>query len=383
MPNQKGYVSPAASSPTISARTLYDRREAVLGTWLTRVKEEVKSASDLQNPIVINTIPLFLERLAESLCPECSRETATESSNHAQEHGGERARVTRYGPEQIIQEYQILREVTRNVIQEVTKLSENEEIVIQKSFDKALQESMIAFFLVHGRIREQFVASLTHDLRNPIGAVKLAAELIEEIIQEQTTEQHNEELRPLLLRILKNAKRADRMIQDMLDASVVQVGERLSVRLSEGNIKDVVLEAIGERTPAEREKLKINLIDFKGYWDLDALQRSVENLISNAFKYGDTSKPVTINIDESHQRVMISVHNYGNPIPAENLESLFQVFRRAEAAKKGTVKGWGIGLAVARSTAERMGGSLGVDSSSEQGTTFTIDIPSDARPFQD
>lgn len=376
-------VHPATISKTLAAKTLYERREEVLSEWVNRVRVEVKTAENLLNPVLTNTIPLFIERLAESLCAECSRETATESSNSAQEHGGERARITRYGPEQIIQEYQLLQEVIRRKIIEVTPLHSNESDIIQKSFDKALQEAMISFFLVHGRIREQFVASLTHDLRNPIGAVKLAAELMEEILSENTANDANKELTELSHRVLKNARRADRMIQNMLDASVVQVGERLSVNLSLGNLQDIVIEAIGERPIQERKRIVTELTSIPGFWDVDALQRSIENLISNAFKYGEASTPITISIKESHERVMISVHNYGNPIPAENLESLFQVFRRAEAAKKGSIKGWGIGLALARSTAERMGGSLEADSSLEQGTTFTIDIPNDARPFQD
>lgn len=381
MPEAK--VHPATISKTLSARTLYDKREQVLSEWMNRVRVEVKSAGSLLNPVLTNTMPLFIERLAESLCVECSRETATESSNSAQEHGGERARVTQYGPEQIIQEYQILQEVVRKTINSVVQLHINESDIIQKSFDKALQEAMISFFLVHGRLREQFVAGLTHDLRNPIGAVKLAAELMEEILAENGENETSKELKALSLRVLKNARRADRMVQDMLDASVVQVGERLSVHITEANLQDIVNEAICERPTSERKRIVAELISVKGFWDTDALQRSIENLVSNAFKYGEATTPITITIKESHERAMVSVHNYGNPIPAENLESLFQVFRRAEAARTGSAKGWGIGLALARSTAERMGGSLEVDSSPEQGTTFTIDIPSDARPFQD
>lgn len=381
MPEAK--VHPATITKTLSAKVLYDNREAVLSEWMKRVRTEVKSAGTLLNPVLTNTMPLFIERLAESLCVECSRETATESSNSAQEHGGERARITQYGPEQIIQEYQILQDVIRRTITASVPLHDNENDIIQKSFDKALQEAMISFFLVHGRLREQFVAGLTHDLRNPIGAVKLAAELMEEILAENDESDISKELKNLSLRVLKNVRRADRMIQDMLDASVVQVGERLSVRITEADAQDIVNEAIGERPASERKRIVTELISVKGFWDVDALQRSVENLISNAFKYGDPTTPITISIQESHERVMMSVHNYGNPIPATHLESLFQVFRRAEAAKTGSVKGWGIGLALARSTAERMGGSLEVDSSPEQGTTFTIDIPADARPFQD
>ena len=381
MPEAK--VHPATITKTLAAKTLYEKREEVLSEWMERVRNEVKTASSLLNPVLSNTMPLFIERLAESLCAECSRETATESSTSAQEHGGERARITRYGPEQIIQEYQILQAVVRRTISNVIPLHESESDIIQKSFDKALQEAMISFFLVHGRIREQFVAGLTHDLRNPIGAVKLAAELIQEILSENSDSEMSKELNTLSQRVLKNARRADRMVQDMLDASVVQVGERISINITEANLQDIVNEAIGERPSQESKRIVTELISVKGYWDADALQRSVENLISNAVKYGDPKTPITICIKESHERSMISVHNHGNPIPAENLESLFQVFRRAEAAKTGSVKGWGIGLALARSTAERMGGSLDVDSSAEQGTTFTIDIPNDARPFQE
>lgn len=368
---------------TLSARTLFDHREEVLTEWMHRVKAEVKTAGVLVNPVIINTIPLFIERLSESLCVECTRETATESSNYAQEHGSERARVTRYGPEQVIQEYQILREVVRRKILSFTPMNEREETVIQKSFDKGIQESMMAYFLVHGRLREQFVAGLTHDLRNPIGGVKLAAELILDTLDEDQNSSSISEMKDLAGRIVKLAKRSDRLIQDMLDASIVQVGERLALHITNCDVQEIIEEAVGDLSVKDRARLRIETLSLKGFWDAEAFQRSIENLISNAFKYGDSLKPITVRVKEAHERVMVSVHNYGNPIPAESMESLFQVFRRAEAAKAGTKKGWGIGLAMARSTAERMGGSLGVDSSAEQGTTFTIDVPSDARPFQD
>lgn len=383
MTNTQSAVNPAKYSKSIVARTLYENREQILAQWIERVKAEVKTANTLIDPIIVNTIPLFIERLAESLCVESARETANESSTFAQEHGSERARVTRYGPEQVIQEYQLLRYVVRKNILAVTTLSEQDETTIQKSFDKGLQESMISFFLVQGRIREQFVAGLTHDLRNPIGAMKLAADLIIDVSKDAETEEKQNEIRQLAQRILKQSRRADRLIQNMLDASVIQVGERLTLVITACNIADIVREAIGERPEKEMARLKVNAIEYSGFWDAEAFQRSIENLISNAIKYGDSQKPITVTVKESHQRVMVSVHNYGNPIPAEHLESLFQVFRRADAAKSGVVKGWGIGLALARSTAERMGGSLAVDSGIETGTTFTIDVPADARPFQD
>ena len=375
------YKHPAQQSKTPSAKALFALKEEILSDWLERVKSEIVTAVTLNSPIVINTIPLFLDCLAEALCEECSREIATESSNMAQEHGSERARITRYGPEQIIQEYQILRDVVRDRVRAAVPLTSRDEVTLQKSFDKAIQQSMISYFLVHGRIREQFIATLTHDLRNPIGVVKLAAELIGDAADDIQSASTLTDIKDLSVRIIKNAKRADRMIQEMLDATVMQIGERVTIKISACDVQDIVLAAVEEFSEQKSNRLKIELQSVKGYWDLDAFQRSIENLINNAFKYGDDLKPISIKIETSHERVMVSVHNYGNPIPVENLESLFQVFRRTDSARNSGKQGWGIGLALARSTAEGLGGSLGVDSSIERGTTFTIDVPCDARPF--
>ena len=90
------------------------------------------------------------------------------------------------------------------------------------------------------------------------------------------------------------------------------------------------------------------------------------------------SKSICIN-----ERMILSVHNEGEPIPADKSRCIFQVFRRADAAKEGNKDGWGIGLPYVRSVAESHGGSVAVDSEVSRGTTFMIDIPVDATPYQD
>ncbi|HEX8885068.1 MAG TPA: ATP-binding protein, partial [Noviherbaspirillum sp.] len=120
----------------------------------------------------------------------------------------------------------------------------------------------------------------------------------------------------------------------------------------------------------------------EGWWDRDAMRRVVENLVGNALKYGRPGAPVRIAIDSQHERMLLTVHNEGEPIPAEQLETVFQVFRRAEAAKDGEKRGWGIGLPYVRSVAESHGGSVQLDSGVGRGTTLAIDIPIDARPYQ-
>ena len=104
--------------------------------------------------------------------------------------------------------------------------------------------------------------------------------------------------------------------------------------------------------------------------------------MGNAVKYGAPDTPIRVKIALVNERVMLSVHNEGEPIPPEQMESIFQVFRRADAAKEGDIEGWGIGLPYVRSVAESHGGSVAVDSAVSRGTTFVLDIPLDARPLQ-
>lgn len=83
-----------------------------------------------------------------------------------------------------------------------------------------------------------------------------------------------------------------------------------------------------------------SLLNNQGRWDREAIKRAIENLIGNAVKYGTPDTPVRIKIDPVHGRMILTVHNEGEPIPPEQIESLFQVFQRANAAKEGNRKGW-------------------------------------------
>ena len=377
-------IHPAASSKSEAARILYEIRDEVLSKWVARVKLEVLTANTLPTPVIINTIPIFLNNLALALCEDCIQETASESSNVSQEHGGERARVTKFGPDQILQEYKILREVVHESLRSHMSLSGKDLNTLQKSFDKAIQEGMTAYFLVHNRIRESLLVSLTHDLRDPIGTIKLAAELALESIEHSdgsSTDILND-VKSMLDRVMKGIRRADRIVQGIIDNSVMQIGEELVINISEGDARTVILEALSERSEADQELIHTDIQSVPGYWDLNALQRSVEALISNAFKHGEEGKVVKVRCESTHGRLLISVHNYGKPVSVESNGSLFQTFMKIESdSSRGTQAPWA-NLDLVRATVERMGGSLGLESSPENGTTFILDMPCDTRPFQ-
>jgi signal transduction histidine kinase len=373
----------AADSKSPAAHALAELVDEVLQSWEKKVRSKIAAAKHLSHPILIDTAPAFLANLINALSTDRPQKAATEMSSVPREHGSERARLSQYSPDQLILEYQLLRDTVFETLERKVDLTDRERSIIQTCFDFGVCEAMIAFFLVHSKIREQFMATLSHDLRNPIGAGKMAADLILLNLQRDHWQEHRDDIRALAGRIINNMKRADRMIQNLLDATSIRMGDRMQLNISRQEIWPVVKEVLAEVSRDDFTRVRIDGSAPWGFWDGDALRRVVENLLANAFKYGKPDTPVTIRISSREDRMVLQVHNFGLPIPIEEQEQLFQAFQRADSAKISGKMGWGLGLALVREVAEAHGGSVGVESSAENGTTFTFDIPQDARPYQD
>ncbi|MDB5825145.1 MAG: histidine kinase [Herminiimonas sp.] len=369
--------TPDGGSLSDTSRKLLELRDAVLAEWEERVRASVTEASPLAHPVLVNTMPALVDNVAEALSSGYPRTSAGVAvPTVASEHGGERARLTDYNCHAVISEYQILRQTIFDVLQQNSvQLSEAEIRTVNTSFDAVVKESVTAFVLVQSAFRERFVAALAHDLRNPLAYVNTAAEII--LRTDDLPRIHG-----IANKILENADRMGRMIQDVLDAMIFQSGERLRLHPSEFDMMDLAKEVCERSRAAHGERFEVAGEPVRGWWDRDLISRALENLLENAVKYGATERPIKVQVVMAHGRVILTVHNEGDPIPPDNLEIVFQVFRRAEAAKAGDKPGWGIGLPYVRSVAESHGGSIGVDSSKELGTTFTIDVPIDARPFE-
>lgn len=360
-----------------TSRSMLALREAVLAEWETRTRAALLQAKKIKHPVFINTMPPFYDNIVEALTPDYPRADGVNASTLAGEHGGERARMTNYDPEALILEYQIFRQSIFDVLeQHSVSLTSKEVLVINSSIDQAIREAATAFSLVVAALREQFVAALAHDMRTPLGTAAMAAQLIS-----MTTD--SPKTKDLAGKIADSVQRIDTMIHGLLDTMVFQSGSRLQLRISQFDILDVVEEIKVQFMNSRGKECEVIGQPLLGWWGKESLQRAVENLIGNALKYGTPDTPIRIKIDEVHERLLLTVHNEGPPIPADEQEGVFQIFRRAQEAKKGNHQGWGVGLPYVRAVAESHGGSVGIDSHPDRGTTFMIDIPVDARPFQD
>lgn len=226
-------------------------------------------------------------------------------------------------------------------------------------------------------LREKFVSTLSHDLRTPLTAAKMSAQLISRI--PGTTEN-----KLLADRIVSDIDRVDQMIKDLLDANRIRAGEQLRLDVSHCDLHAVVANTIGMLQGIHGDRFIINTDqrEIWGYWSIDGLRRVVENLANNAVKYGSSNRPITITLKQSKQRVQLMVHNEGDPIPQRDQVGLFQQFKRANSAQTGKKKGWGLGLSIVHSVVEAHGGKVAIESSAGRGTTFTVELPNDSRPFQ-
>ncbi|MYN02559.1 sensor histidine kinase [Pseudoduganella sp. DS3] len=357
-----------------SSEAMLAVREQVISVWAQLARQTLCKAGDLPDPILLNTLPLFYERLARLLTPEFYRASGVDVAVIAQEHGGERARLSGYDTTTLIREYQLFRQTLFRVLhQGGIVLTHEQREAIATSIDSAIRESVTAFALIQSALREQFIAALTHDLRTPLSTIAMAAQVL-------GNRAPDDDIRKLAERISANAQRIEAMTRDLLDCMVFEGGERLPLHIEEFDLSLLAYEVAQQAMDHGSAQVLVEFEPVVGHWCRASLQRALENLLGNAIKYSTPGTPIRLQVLNRDERVHVEVHNEGEPIPPEHMESIFQVYRRARHGP-GSKDGWGVGLPYARRVAESHGGSIIVTSTAEQGTTFLLAIPLDARPF--
>lgn len=221
-------------------------------------------------------------------------------------------------------------------------------------------------------LRDQFIAILGHDLRNPLQAVYSAGVLLEKKITDPT-------LKGVAARIRVNVKRMSCLINDVLDFARGRLGEGMGVRVADVEDIDAGLNAVVREFQdgqPDRQILANISVTRKVRCDLGRVQQVASNLIGNALKHGAPEGPVKVSAQAEESELIINVWNAGEPIPPENIDKICEPFWRHSST--GNREGLGLGLYICSQIVHAHGGTLSVTSSQESGTSFTARLPLDA-----
>lgn len=239
------------------------------------------------------------------------------------------------------------------------------------------QQAQMQELRAERELRGRFVSMLAHDLGGPLAAASMAFELL------NVGADLAEPRRKYAIKLAKNLKRIEQMVKNLLDASRIRAGQPLPIRLEPCELNQIARDVADELNDMHGARVVLAANEsVRGVWSEQDLRRALWNLTSNAIKYGAAGAPVTIAISLAGTRARASVHNAGQPLEEADRKRIFEPFARLTSAGAGGKVGWGLGLTLVRGCAEAHGGSVELTSDAHAGTTFTLELPLDARPFQ-
>jgi len=221
-------------------------------------------------------------------------------------------------------------------------------------------------------LREQFIAVLGHDLRNPHAALAAGVRLL------GRREQLSEAGRSILEQMNGSLDRASALVDDLLDLARGSLGSGLVVgRNSDAPLTPALEQVVGEvRSIAPERQIDVSIaIDEPVYCDRGRIGQLASNLLANAISHGDPDRPIAFDASTRGDLFTMSVANAGPPIPEAVRERLFQPFFRA--ATRPSRNGLGLGLYIASEIAKAHDGTLEVTSNDAE-TRFTFTMPGSA-----
>jgi signal transduction histidine kinase len=224
------------------------------------------------------------------------------------------------------------------------------------------------------RLKGDFVANVSHELKTPLALIRLFAETLElgRVPSEEKAHQYH--------RIInKESRRLTQLINNILDFSRIEAG-RKEYRFVRADVAAVVRDVVDAyRFPIEHLgfALEVDLAEGLPELDLDpeALSQALINLVNNAIKYSPEEKRIRICARQQGDKVLVSVADRGIGIPRAEQKRIFEKFYRVETSLVHTTKGSGLGLALVQHIVEAHRGRVELASAPGEGSTFTIVLP--------
>ena len=232
------------------------------------------------------------------------------------------------------------------------------------------------------RVRRDFVANVSHELKTPVGALQLLSEALQDALSggdAGASVPDEEAVIRFADRIRHESARLSRLVNELLELSRLQGADPLP-EPEPCSVDRIIAEVIDRsRTAANAKEIEIKALGERGlvaYGNEGQLVTAVANLVENAVAYSPEGTRVDVECGATDEAVWIAVRDEGIGIEARDLDRIFERFYRADRARSRQTGGTGLGLAIVKHIATNHGGRVDVTSTVGKGSTFTLRLPS-------
>ncbi len=232
------------------------------------------------------------------------------------------------------------------------------------------------------RIRRDFVANVSHELKTPITAIKGFVETLRDGGLED-----KEQARKFLGIVADQADRLNAIIRDLMSLARIEQGdEEAEIDTERSSVRGVLMSAVRNcRVSAEEKNMEIDVEcegGLKVPMNSALVEQAVGNLVDNAIKYSEDGGRIEVEGTQTDNQAAIHVRDWGCGISREHLPRLFERFYRTDKARSRQMGGTGLGLSIVKHVARVHGGSVDVKSTVGKGSTFSIYLPMEERAAQ-
>jgi len=354
--------------------------EAIIAEWES-FAQTLATDAHLSSWVLRDHAAAIIKHIADNMeQPQITSEEIAKARGEGPSGPIERAAVVHVGLRiesgfdlvQIIAEYRAL----RSCVPRLWRTSDPEsfaagaaEIVrFGEAIDQNIAEAIAYYEEREVHYRDRFLGMVGHDLRNPLNAIVIGAQAL--ALQPLTEKQ-----RAIVARIARSTQRLDWMVNDLLDFARRRLGGSMPVALEQADLAALVHEVIDEvRSTHDGSEIQFAAEgDLSGSWDPQRIKQMLTNLLLNAIEHGDGHK-ITVTASGDRDTVLLAVHNDGPPIAKEMIPTIFDpLVRGDDPVSKRT--GLGLGLFIVREIVSVHRGTITVESSDDQGTTFSVRLP--------
>lgn len=222
-------------------------------------------------------------------------------------------------------------------------------------------------------MRRDFISNLSHELRTPVSVIRANSETLLDGALE-----NKKDAKSFAKAILHNSERLSLMVSDLIDLSRIEYGD-LKLNIQKIDLDHFINEFISSMKSLTKKKdIEIIYEPSKNNWikaDLQALERIMNNLIDNAFKYSEKGSSITISTEQAANHLKVMIADTGSGVSDEDKVYIFDRFYRTASARASDNKGSGLGLAIVKNLANSLDGEVGIESRKPNGSIFWFTLP--------